>query len=179
MNYKPPYWYHSNIKFSSEELDKLKFEIDTIGSEKQSKDKKHVTTFFLSPNQKPEDKYKNIYSSIVEDITKNVGIYYKTKYLFSYWLQLYDKNMMHRAHHHADVDDNLDTIISWVHFIDVPKQKLFRFTDTTGNFFVPEEQNQGDIICFPSWVWHEVLPNNSNERRVVLAGNITVTHYDD
>ena len=87
--------------------------------------------------------------------------------------------MMHRAHHHADVDDNLDTIISWVHFIDVPKQKLFRFTDTTGNFFVPEEQNEGDIICFPSWVWHEVLPNNSNERRVVLAGNITVTHYDD
>ena len=53
--------------------------------------------------------------------------------------------------------------MSWVHFLDVPKQKYFRFLDNDGNFLVPNEQSSGDIIVFPSWVWHEVLPNKSNE----------------
>ena len=37
----------------------------------------------------------------------------------------------------------------------------------------------GDIICFPSWVWHEVVPNETTKRRIVISGNITFTHYDD
>jgi len=56
---------------------------------------------------------------------------------------------------------------------------VFRFTDTKGNTLVPDEQNNGDIICFPSWVWHEVLPNKTDKRRVVISGNIKVTHYDN
>ena len=47
------------------------------------------------------------------------------------------------------------------------------------NFLVPNEQSSGDIIVFPSWVWHEVLPNKSNEERIVISGNISVTYYDD
>ena len=29
MNYKPPYWYHDNIKFNLEEIVKLKNDIET------------------------------------------------------------------------------------------------------------------------------------------------------
>ena len=58
-----------------------------------------------------------------------------------------------------------------------PEEKLFRFTDTDGNVFVPKEQNNGDIICFPSWLWHEVLPNETNEERLVTAGNIKITNH--
>ena len=87
--------------------------------------------------------------------------------------------MTHKPHHHAHVDSRMGSEISWVHFIDVPKQKCFRFTDTMGNTLVPDEQKRGDIICFPSWVWHEVLPNETDKRRIVVAGNISVTQYDD
>ena len=30
MNYKPPYWYHDNIKFKPEEIEKLKNDIENI-----------------------------------------------------------------------------------------------------------------------------------------------------
>ena len=114
---------------------------------------------------------------IVEDITKSVGIYYKVKYQYVYWSQLYEKGMIHKPHHHASLDSEMKTDISWVHFLDVPKQKCFRFTDMKGNILIPNEQNSGDIICFPSWVWHEVLPNKTNMKRLVISGNIKITHY--
>ena len=87
--------------------------------------------------------------------------------------------MSHRAHHHANTDQSQDAEISWVHFLDVPEQKCFRFTDTKGNILIPEEQLNGDIICFPSFVWHQVVTNESDADRLVIAGNISVTHYDD
>jgi predicted 2-oxoglutarate/Fe(II)-dependent dioxygenase YbiX len=86
--------------------------------------------------------------------------------------------MSFNPHHHAKLDPNFNDIISWVHFIDVPEQKCFRFTDTKGNTFVPDEQSTGDLICFPSWSWHEVIPNKTNHRRLIISGNISVTHYD-
>ena len=162
INYKPPYWYHGNIKFSSEELDCLKNELDNLGSE----------------NLRPELKYRNKYANIVEQITKNAGIFHKVVYDCTMWMQLYDSNMSHNPHQHAKLDPNFDDIISWVHFIDVPEQKCFRFTDTKGNTFVPDEQPTGDLICFPSWSWHEVLPNKTNQRRLIISGNISVFHYD-
>ena len=108
-----------------------------------------------------------------------MGVYDKVKYDCTYWTQLYEKGMKHRPHHHAHEDKKMSSDISWVHFLDVPKQKCFRFTDTKGSILVPNEQNNGDIICFPSWVWHEVIPNQTSVRRIVISGNITFTHYDD
>ena len=93
--------------------------------------------------------------------------------------QLYDEEMTHNPHHHALIHSDWESVISWVHFLDVPEQKCFRFTDTKGNILIPNEQNSGDIICFPSWVWHEVIPNQTSVRRIVISGNITFTHYDD
>ena len=106
------------------------------------------------------------------------------KYEYQYWAQLYFKNNKHTPHQHArkiheEPRQWEEVIMSWVHFLDVPKQKYFRFLDNDGNFLVPNEQSSGDIIVFPSWVWHEVLPNKSNEERIVISGNISVTYYDD
>ena len=177
MNYKPPYWYHDNIKFSPEEIEKLKDDIENIHFD-GVKDNSNLSTYFLDETKRPEIKYNDLYSNIVENITKNVGIYYKVKYRYGYWSQLYKKGMLHLPHHHASLDSKLDSIISWVHFLDVPDQKCFRFTDMKGSYFFPEEQNTGDIICFPSWLWHEVVPNESDKKRLVVSGNITITHYD-
>ena len=179
INFKPPYWYHDNIKFSKDDLNLLKSEIDALREQKFAKGNQHISTFLLEKYERPENKYLDLYKKIVEDITKTVGIYYKVTYDVSYWTQLYDNGMSHNPHHHAMINSDWESTISWVHFLDVPEQKCFRFTDTKGNTLVPDEQNNGDIICFPSWVWHEVLPNETNKRRVVISGNIKVTHYDN
>ena len=115
---------------------------------------------------------------------KNVGLYRMVRYEYCYWSQLYFNNNKHNPHQHSrKINDEArkweEVIMSWVHFLDVPKQKYFRFLDNDGNFLVPDEQSSGDIIVFPSWVWHEVLPNKSNEERIVISGNIAVTLYDD
>ena len=159
MNFKPPYWYHDNVKFSENDLKILKSDIDGLGEKKFAKNNMHISTFFLEQTERPEKKYVEVYEKIVEDITKSVGIYYKVKYQYVYWSQLYEKGMIHKPHHHASLDSEMKTDISWVHFLDVPKQKCFRFTDMKGNILIPKEQNSGYIICFPSWIWHEVLPN--------------------
>ena len=178
MIFKPPYWHHDNIKFSDDDLKILKYEIDGLREKKFAKEKQHISTFFLEKHERPEKKYVNLYKKIVADITKSVGIYYKVTYDVSFWTQLYEKGMSHNPHHHAMLNPDWDSAISWVHFLDVPEQKCFRFTDTKGNTLIPDEQSNGDIICFPSWVWHEVLPNNSSMRRLVTSGNIKITHYD-
>ena len=178
MTFKPPYWFHDNIEFSPDDLKELKFDIDCIGVKKFAKEKQHISTFFLEKHERPEKKYVNLYKKIVADITKSVGIYYKVTYDVSFWTQLYEKGMSHNPHHHAMLNPDWDSAISWVHFLDVPEQKCFRFLDNDGNFFIPDEQKNGDIICFPSWAWHEVIPNETEYRRLVISGNISVTHFD-
>ena len=94
MIFKPPYWHHDNIKFSDEDLKILKYEIDGLR----------------------EKKYLNLYKKIVADITKSVGIYFKVTYDVSFWTQLYEKGMSHNPHHHAMLNPDWDSAISWVHF---------------------------------------------------------------
>ena len=74
INFKPIYWYHGNIKFSSEELSNLKTKLDNLGSEKYTDKKQCITTFFLDETQRPEMKYRDKYIDIVQQITKNAGI---------------------------------------------------------------------------------------------------------
>ena len=189
MNFKPIYWFHDNIKFSSEEIDEFKSNLDKLDVEKLTgtfivgekliKNNDCISTFVYCENDRPDVKYNDMYSKIVENITKNVGIYNNILYDYTYWTQMYDNNMCHKPHNHAKLDPNFVDIISWVHFIDVPEQKCFRFLDNDGNFFVPDEQTNGDIICFPSWAWHEVMPNETEHRRLVISGNISVTHFDN
>ena len=120
MSFKPPYWYHGNIKFSSEELNNFKKILDDLGSEKYEEKKQCITTFFLDETLRPEMKYRDKNIDIEEEITKNAGIYHKIEYKCTYWSQLYDNNMSYNPHHHAKLDPNFNDIISWVHFIDVP-----------------------------------------------------------
>ena len=179
MSFKPIYWYYGNTKFSIQEIDEFKSNLDKLDVEKLTENNDCISTFVYCENDRPDIKYNDMYSKIVENITKNVGIYNNILYDYTYWTQMYDNNMCHKPHNHAKLDPNFVDIISWVHFVDVPEQKCFRFLDNDGNFLVPDEQSSGDIIVFPSWVWHEVLPNKSNEERIVISGNISVTYYDD
>ena len=162
-NFKPPYWYHDNIKFSDDEINNLK-------------------NYLLREKNKNTDFLDIVYKNIVDDITKKVGVHHLSRYDYTYWLQLYQVNDYHGPHNHAGEKGvtfkDFDSHISWVHFLDTPKQKCFRFTDTKGNTLVPDEQSSGDIICFPSWVWHEVTPLETDYLRLVTAGNISFKAHD-
>ena len=112
MIFKPPYWYHDNVEFSYEDLKELKFDIDSVGSEKYAKEKQHISTYFLKETERPDKKYNHIYSTIVRDIVENVGVYDKVKYDCTYWTQLYEKGMKHKPHHHAHEDKKMGSDIS-------------------------------------------------------------------
>ena len=177
--FKPPYWFHDNVKFSNDDIKKLKNSL--LDDKYNNKDiEEHKTSFFYNLENRPDapDAFLNIYyKNIIDDITKKIGVYHLSRYDYYYWSQLYQINGYHKPHNHSTgkvVND-----ISWVHFLDVPEQKCFRFTDTKGNILIPDEQSNGDIICFPSWVWHEVVPLRTDYLRLVIAGNIHFTSHDD
>ena len=80
MTFKPPYWYHDNVEFSSKEINDFKSNIDKIGAEKYTKNKECISTFVYCQDDRPDIKYNDMYSKIVKNITKNVGIYNNVLY---------------------------------------------------------------------------------------------------
>ena len=80
MSFKPIYWYYGNTKFSSEEIDEFKSNIDKMDDKKYTINKECISTFDYYQDDRPDIKYKDIYSEIVKNITKNVGIYHNIFY---------------------------------------------------------------------------------------------------
>ena len=169
MNYNPPYWFHKNIQFPDEEINQVSENLKKISKELLVRKYPMLSSYYFKMHQRPDKIWQKKYSDIVKDITKEVGLYSLCRYEFEYWSQYYLRNTGHPAHCHFDPSH-----LSFVHILKSP-EKLFTFTDTVGNTFVPPEQNNGDLFVFPSWVFHEVKPNESGEERFVVAGNITIT----
>ena len=166
--FRPPYWSHDSIKIPDSIINKLKSRLSDIELIDN-----HKSSYWMNQeyaDHRPDQFLNERYDIIVEDIVKNVGVFNESTYTYTYWSQLYDQGNNIGPHNHVDKECPSD--ISWVHFIDVPDQKCFRFTDTQGNTLVPDDQNIGDIICFPSWVLHETIP--TNEQRLIVSGNITL-----
>ncbi len=175
--YKPHYWYHGNLYMIPEKIDDIFNYIDKTPVKKLlDGSKNHLTTYFDDDDL--SDFFTDFYDQVGAQIMKKIGLYSRTKFETTYWSQIYSKCMNHSSHNHCSFECE-ESIISWVHFINVPEQKCFKFTDNDGNVFYPPEQRNGDIIYFPSWAYHAVDPNETNDIRVVIAGNITVTDSYD
>ena len=83
--FKPPYWFHDNIKFSDDDIKKLKNSL----LDEQYKNKnvvEHKTSFNHHPNFRPDRFLNKYYKDIVDDITKKVGIYHLSKYDYFFFL---------------------------------------------------------------------------------------------
>ena len=116
---------------------------------------------------------KSFYQNIVDEIAKQQTIYNYSKIEYEFWAQLYTNSGYHKPHTHFGI--NLNTIISWVHFLKIPNVECFRFTDGT-NYLIPQ-QTEGDLLVFPPYCRHEVIQHNNNTNRIVVAGNIKLLEH--
>ena len=185
--YKPIYWYHGNVKFPDTEVEKMISDLTKSGnhirslmekslmeySKRAVREESSISTYYFDVTERPDAIWQPRYNEIVEEITKSIGIQSSTRYEWDYWTQLYFASDYHGAHTHS----NLKESISFVHFIKPTKENNFVFLDNDGNEHVPPEQNEGDIVCFPSYIWHKVKPLKSGTRFVV-SGNIEIMHIE-
>ena len=167
--YKPPYSFYKNIKFPESEIQHVIKKLNGMSNLDTRRDE-CTTSFFLKEQERPEKIWRHRYSQIQEQLLRQIGIYTTCRCEFYYWSQLYNKGDNHCPHHHFGDG----TIISWVHFVRSPF-KAFRFTDKDLNYFIPPEQEEGDIICFPSYLCHQAMPSCTDEQRFIVAGNIKIT----
>ena len=169
--FRPQYWTHGNLKLPDKEVDQVIAELKRLGKELIVRDE-NISSFHFKQHSRPDKIWRNTYSELVEDITKSVGIYSECKYYYDYWSQVYLPKQHHGAHNHLSPP----TYICFVHFIRPGKDKNFKFIDGDGKDYTPEQQNEGDILCFPPFMWHRVAP--VLEERFVVAGNIAITHIN-
>ena len=170
--YKPPYSFYKNIKFPESEIQHVIKKLNGMSNLDTRRDE-CTTSFFLEEQERPEKIWRHRYSQIQEQLLRQIGIYTTCRYEFYYWSQLYNKGDSHCPHHHFGDG----SIISWVHFVR-SSFKAFRFTDKDLNYFIPPEQEEGDIICFPSYLCHQAMPSCTDEQRFIVAGNIKITQLD-
>lgn len=170
--YKPIYWYHGNEKFPDTEVDQVIKELVRLGDE-LIKREDAISSYYLKLHSRPDKIWLPKYQKIVDEITTSIGIESTTKYTWDYWSQLYHSKNKHHAHHHSSGKNT----ISFVHFIKPTDENPFVFLDNDGNDQPLPEQREGDIVCFPSYIWHRVKPLKSGQRYVV-AGNIELQYQD-
>ena len=175
-NFKPVYWLHDNIKLPKTEVEEVISGLKKTNFRLEIKpDTGTISSYHQMFYSRPDYIWKDVYSKIAEDITKSIGIYNSVYYENEFWSQLYyKKGSIHLPHQH----NSGNSCISYVHFVKPTKDRCFNFLDNDGNDHAIPEQNEGDLICFPSYMWHRVL-NISDEERFVVAGNILIKYQSD
>ena len=126
---------------------------------------------FFKKTYEDENKKSDIYNLIQEPIEKII----KTKFaLHEWWVQKYVKGNYHEMHTHgADPFRR-----SFILYVDCTKKS------SAVNFYGPGhplihtdpiqvKPVKGMLILFPSFLPHEVLNNNDDER-LILSGNIEI-----
>ena len=167
-----PWYTHGNWKLDPTQLQTLEKDILKVGVHS----KEQVITTYGTKDKDLDclDFLYTFYNERVDEIAKDQFFYHNSKIHFVFWIQVYKKLTHHPIHDHYGCGD--DTVLSFVHFLK-PVETCFEFTDTRQSL-VPQQQ-EGDLIVFPSYVSHRVKQHNSNENRIVVAGNIRIVKHTD
>ena len=127
----------------------------------------HYSSYQLDTEEKPDFILNDFYKQVIEHVCKKLTTYERSRYRWSYWLQVYEPGSLgHGVHDHWSGSE----MFSWVHFLK-PVNKSFHFLVEGQKVYI-EKQNAGDFIVFPSWALHAVDGNDTNDERVVIAGNV-------
>lgn len=104
--------------------------------------------------QTVEDLYYTFYSSPIKKC--------------QWWLNKYPPYSFQEKHHHQSKNSNY--YVSWNYFLHLPPNSG---SFVAGNTTLGDNM-EGYIIFFPCTLVHEVTPNNSNDIRYTISGNIKV-----
>ena len=166
-----PWYIHGNWKLDPTQLQTLEKDILRVGV---TQEKEQVITTYHAKDKDLEclDFLYNFYKERVDEISKDQLFFHTSKIHFVFWIQVYNKLSYHPIHDHFDCGN--DTVLSFVHFLK-PVENCFEFTDERQSL-VPQQQ-EGDLIVFPSYVTHRVKQHNANTNRIVVAGNIKIDQH--
>ena len=172
MSFCPPHWYYTEkVLHPKEEIDQVIKEFEAIPLDNH--DNLYTTWSPIDKFEHPERIWNEKYSEIVGNIVCQLGLYRMLFYRYHFWAQLYKNGQSHGSHNHFGPEDD-DATISVVHFIRNSNEKNFTFVNEDTNQIYKPKQEEGDIIIFPSYLYHKVTPNNSDLKRFVVALNIVL-----
>jgi uncharacterized protein (TIGR02466 family) len=136
-------------------------------------------------NLKEFDNLKNL---IIKEVHKHFDEIIKAStdikpYITTSWINFSTKGQQHHPHQHPN------SIISGVFYLNVVKDDCIMFTKPSSNQIVikPTEYNlfnsdswsvpveNGDLLLFPSNLFHSVPPVTHNNTRISLAFNVFIT----
>ena len=170
---KIPWYIHGNWKLDPTQLQTLEKDILKVGV--TSGKGQVITTYYTKDKDLNCLNFlHNFYKERVDEIAKDQFFFNGSKIHFGFWIQMYNKLNYHGIHDHYGC--GADTVLSFVHFLK-PVENCFEFTDNQKSL-VPQ-QLEGDLLVFPSYVTHRVKQHNSNENRIVVAGNIRIINHID
>ena len=133
---------------------------------------KHWTGYYKTDAGSYQDtELLSTYTPKLVEILKKIKLYGTG--IFSYssiWGQLSKKGVpcYIKEHNHYKHPKQM---LSWVHFVKVPDQKCFYFCKN-GEKSYPVHQKSGDLMVFPSYLYHGVDERKNLDERFVIVGNI-------
>ena len=146
-----------------------------IRKHKQVKDTmygKHWTGYYKTDEGVYQDtELLKLYTPKLVEILKKIKLYGTGIFSYSSILGQLAKEVVPcyiKEHNHYSHPKQM---LSWVHFIKVPEQKCFYFCKD-GNKAYPVHQKSGDLLVFPSYLYHGVDERKKLEERFVIVGNI-------
>lgn len=135
---------------------------------------------FLNHKKTPEEQIlyqqvNKLYQPIIERFMTEMNQQPYTQYNWEWWWQIYEPGASgFQIHNHRH--DASKFGFSFVHFVNpIPRKNMFAWSFPEDKFELHKEiKNQ--IIFFPDWTYHKVMPNTTKKYRVSISGNINVTH---
>lgn len=143
-------------------------QIYALKDAKQFTDEKH--TFNEDSDYPDTAECNELIEQIDKFIQENVHSKYKTWTKWSHILEPREQTMLHT---HASRDIPIEQI-SWVYYVDVPKNSGdLGFVLNVGKKSVHQDiqPETGMLLIFPDWIPHFTYKNNSDKARISVSGN--------
>ena len=124
------------------------------------------TDYQLNKKRNPpyRKEWNNFIRPYIKDFCKNFGV---EKYDLQSWFAQYDRNVEHHWHIHAGSHFGV------VYYMELPHNE--NSTEFWKKDFPAEE---GEMVFFPSWWIHRSAPQIYNEKKSVIACNLTFMSHD-
>jgi len=136
---------------------------------KTNKDSIHNTDWNLPKNF--ERKYVDYFVPIIKPYLNEIAkkLHSEKAVIDNIWFQQYKKNDEHSWHTHGLSN------FSNVYFVELPLKSLATEILNVKNLNL----NEGDLLTFPSHLYHRSPVNKTNKRKTIISFNCDFTNYVD